>query len=176
MIIVLIKACSDAVKRQAQAMRTLRRQTCLTFNLGGTRFGVNILLVEEIVRYQALDVPATVSQTMRGLLTYKHHKVPVIDLAARYGNSPLTPGARSCVIILRLGIGRWQRNVGLMVDEVLGLADFIEADLKPMPELAVRQMPIEVIQGVIELEQDYLVVLDALRLLTDEELEALFTD
>lgn len=95
--------------------------------------------------------------------------VPVLDLARRFGHSSLEPGGRTCIVIVELGLGRWRKEVGLMVDEVRGLSEFPAQELKPMPDLVQRVVGAEMVEGVVRLKQDYLVVLDHLRLLNDEE-------
>lgn len=49
------------------------------------------------------------------------------------------------------------------------MSQFASTDLKPMPEVMHRALGAEAVEGVARLEKDYLVVLDHLRLLSDDE-------
>lgn len=171
MLLSLIHTCCNALRPRAQA--TAIRRHCLTFAFNGILFGIDTRVVNEIARYRMLAVPRGMPRSICGL--FRHHGVmiPVIDIAARYGTHPLRPGRRTCIVLVGLGVGKWRRDVGIVVDEIYSVAEFGASDLKPVPEVAQQMLEVEIIEGLVRQEKDYLIVIDAWRLLPDAEMEAL---
>jgi len=144
-------------------------RTCLTFTVDGLLFGIDTRIVQEIARYRILAEPRGKPAFIRGL--YRHHgiMIPVVDLAARYGHAPVEPGGRTCIVVVELGLGCWRKEVGLIVDEVRGLSEFPLSELKAMPDVVQRMIKVDLIEGLVRLEKDYLVVIDPWLLFSDEE-------
>lgn len=167
----LIQACCNALKPQVREAAI--RRHCLTFSLNGARFGIDTRTVNEIARYQILAVPRGLPRFICGL--FRHHgiMIPVIDIAACYGQDSLHPGGRTCIVLVGLGIGKWRREVGILVDEIFGVAEFASTQLKPVPDAAHKLLQVEIIEGLVKQEQGYLIVLDAMRLLPDADMAEL---
>lgn len=144
-------------------------RTCLSFHIHGLLFGVDARVVQKIARYQLLAVPRGMPHCLCGLYRHQGLMIPVIDISQRFGHEKLEPGGRTCIVIVELGVGKWRKEVGLLADEVRGLGEFPADDLKPMPEVINKQIQVDVVEGLVRLDRDYLVVLDHLRLLTDTE-------
>jgi purine-binding chemotaxis protein CheW len=168
-------------KRLAHTFRTLLRsgvdatsgsvRHCLTFTLNGIRFGIDTRTVNEIVRLGILAAPRDMPECLRALYRHKGTMIPVVDIAARHGHQALRQGGRSCLVVVRVGRGKLRRDIGLMVDEVLGVEKFAASSLKPVPENVCETIQVEIIEGVVALETDGLIVLDGWKLLSDEKLE-----
>ena len=146
---------------------------CLTFALNGIDMGIDIRVVTEIARHRILEEPQGMLGFIRGLFRHNGMMIPVIDLAACYGKHPLKPGARTCIVLVELGVGKWRRDIGIMVDEIVGVSEFELSELLPVPEVAHRMLQVEIIEGLVKQKENYLIVLDALRLLPDTALEEL---
>jgi purine-binding chemotaxis protein CheW len=151
----------------------VNRRHCLTFSLNSIRFGVDTRVVNEVARYRILAEPRGMPYFIRGLFRHNGVMIPVIDIGAHYGKQPLQPGGRTCIVLIELGIGKWRRNVGIMVDEIFGVAEFGATELLPVPELAHQMLDVEIIEGLVRQEKDYLIVIDAWQLLPDAEMAEL---
>lgn len=146
---------------------------CLAFTMHGVRFGVDTRTINRIVRYGIPAVPRDTPACVRGFMRSEGAMIPVLDISARYGKQPLPVGRRTCLIVLGLGHGKWRLDAGLMVDEVLSVAEFEQEMLRPLPEVVQRTMPDGIVEGVVGKGREGLIVLDALRLLPDDELAEL---
>lgn len=172
MLMNLVNACCAMLRPRSEAkLEPLPVRYCLTFTLNGVRFGVDTRTVNEIVRLGIFARPRDLPRCLRALYRHDGKMIPVLDIAARYGELPLEQGRRSCLVVVGLGCGKWRRDVGLMVDEVLSVAEFKPDDLRLVPEIASRIGFDGVIEGVVWQGKDFLVVLDALRLLPDADQE-----
>jgi purine-binding chemotaxis protein CheW len=110
---------------------------------------------------------------VRGLYRHNGEMIPVIDIAARYGTQPLQPGGRTCIVLVELGAGKWKRDVGILVDEIFSVWEFGTAAGLPALEAPPKVLQREIIEGMVWREGRSLILLDAWRLLPDEELEEL---
>lgn len=170
MLKALIGSCS-AMLRGQQSGDAARH--CLTFSLNGIHFGIDTRMIKRIVRYGILAKPTDRPASVIGFQRHEGNMIPVLDIAARYGTQPLLPGRRTCLVVVGLGYGKWQCDIGVMVDEVLGVLDFRPEDVCAVPEAAHTMMQVEMLEGLVRHKESYLILFDALRLLPDEELEAL---
>jgi purine-binding chemotaxis protein CheW len=171
MLKTFINTCRNALKPRAQT--ALQHRYCLTFALNGIRFGIDARTVIEIARYRILAEPRCLPHFMRGVFRHDGRMIPVIDIGARYGKQPAQPGGRTCIVLIELGSGKWRREIGIMVDEIFGMAVFSASELLPVPELAHQMLEVKIIEGMLKQEKDYLVLIDVWRLLPDAELETL---
>jgi len=171
MLLVLIETVCNSI---FPSQKAAAKRQCITVALHGTRFGIDTRFVKQIARNHILAEPRGKPAFVRGLFRHQGNMIPVLDIAALYGTHPLEPGGRSCILIVTLGIGKWRRDIGLMVDEVLGWEEFAAVDLKPVPEVMHRMLQVEIVEGLVQQEKDYLIVLDAWRLVSDAQMEALF--
>jgi len=167
-LLALINACRNALIPRKQDAR-LQLRTCLTVTLHGILFGIDTRAVREIVRYRILAEPRNKPPYIRGLFRHRSIMIPVLDLAARYGHGAIEPGGRTCIVIVELGLGKWRKEVGLIVDEVRGLSEFPVTEMKPMPEMVHKMLEVEIVEGVVKLERDYLIVVDSWQMLSGEE-------
>lgn len=170
MLAVLLNAWRNARRSRKSATGY---QHCLTFRIDGVCFGIDTRVVTRIAPWGILAIPNDKPGCVRGFLRQESGMIPVLDIAACYGNGPLQPGKRSCLVMLGLGHGKKWRNVGLMVDEVFGVQKFGPAELLPVPQAAQHLMQVGIVAGQVRRQHDYLTVLDAQRLMTDEEMTAL---
>ncbi|HZW24884.1 MAG TPA: chemotaxis protein CheW [Gallionella sp.] len=169
----LVNACRALLLSRSEAtLEPLPVRYCLTFTLHGIRFGIDTRTVNEVVRLGILAVPGDLPQCLRALYRHNGVMIPVLDIAARYGSKPLTQGGRSCLVVVGLGCGKWRRDIGLMVDEVLSVAEFQPDEMRPAPEIVSQMAHAGIVEGLVWQAKDFLIVLDALRLLPDAELEA----
>ncbi len=98
-----------------------------TFMLGGERYGIDLLRVEQIqVWEQATRLPNTPTH-IRGVTNLRGKIVPIIDARARFGLPKIPLGPRAAVVYARVGeLGINHRIVGLLVDEVADVRDLVE--------------------------------------------------
>jgi purine-binding chemotaxis protein CheW len=135
-----------------------------TFELDGLFFGVQVLAVQEVIRYQRMTSVPLAPEVVRGLINLRGQVVTAIDLRCRLGMAPLPDGRLPMNVVVRTADG----PVSLLVDSI---GDVIEVDddtFEPPPD-TLTGVAAELITGVYKLEGRLLLVLDidkALRLPT----------
>lgn len=135
----------------------------LTFTLGQEAFGMDIRTVREIIQHGAMTTVPLMPGFVRGVINLRGAVVPVIDLHARFGRPPATPGKKTCIVIFdaqRDIDGVTERvELGLMVDAVSEVIDIPAAQIEPPPSFgtAVRR---EFIAGMGKVGERFVILLD----------------
>ena len=150
--------------------RPLQASQYLTFALGGEMFAVGILNVKEIIEYGNLTQIPLMPSFIRGVINLRGSVVPVIDLAARFGGAPSTPGRRSCIVIVEVtGADGVRHDIGVLVDAVSEVLDIPPAEIEPPPSFGAR-IRADFIFGMGKVGGKFVVILDIDQLLSVDEI------
>ena len=135
----------------------------VTFRCGGHDFAFDILQLQRILRY---EVPAPLPDApdfLEGVLPYEGSAVPVVDLRKRLG-LPATVTDETRVMLLVLDGHR----VGVVVDAARELVRVDSTTISAPPPM-VRGLAARYIAGILALPERTIVILNAQRLLADDE-------
>ena len=150
--------------------RPLQASQYLTFALGGEMFAVGILNVKEIIEYGNLTQIPLMPSFIRGVINLRGSVVPVIDLAARFGGAPSTPGRRSCIVIVEVrGNDSVRHDIGVLVDAVSEVLDIPPAEIEPPPSFGAR-IRADFIFGMGKVGGKFVVILEIDQLLSVDEI------
>lgn len=136
------------------------RQLC-TFVLDGLLFGVDVVSVQEVIRYQEMTRVPLASSVIRGLINLRGQIVTAIDMRARLGSPPSTETELPMNVVLRTSDG----VVSLLVDEIGDVLVADGRDFEPTPEVLSGVFR-EVVLGVYKLDERLLLLLDVERIVT----------
>ena len=133
------------------------RQFC-TFYVAGYYFGLDVLSVQEIIRYQEMTRVPLAPPVVRGLINLRGQIVTALDMRARLGLPPRPGNALPMNVVVRTDDGA----VSLLVDEIGDVVEVDPASREAVPEtLTVGSR--ELISGVCKLKDRLLLVLDPQR-------------
>jgi purine-binding chemotaxis protein CheW len=141
----------------------------LTFCVYGDVFAIPISAIREIIEYrQPTDVPMMPAY-IRGVINLRGKVVPVIDLAVRFGRAPGEVTRRTCIVILEIDQEGHKQDISVVVDAVSAVVDIADADVEPPPQFGAK-LRTDFIDGMGKLGGKFVVILDAERVLSVEEL------
>src|ERR1043166_1229485 len=135
-----------------------------TFFLDGHYFGVDVLQVQEVIRFQAMTAVPLAPATVAGLINLRGQIVTALDLRTRVGLPSRSEGERPMNVVVRTDDG----SFSLLVDEI---GDVVEVDsrrFEPVPP-TVDERTAELVTGVYKLDDRLLLVVDVERALQVEE-------
>ncbi|MDE3054285.1 MAG: chemotaxis protein CheW [Gemmatimonadota bacterium] len=136
----------------------------VSFRLGNDFFAADIFTVERVLRYQAPVVVPNVPAWIEGVIEYQGRVVPVINLRRRFQMAGAPPTGDTRILVLKAG-PEW---IGAVVDAVLEVTAFDEAQLSPPPTLF-RGLAAEYLRGIVRLGDRLLIYLAMDRLLSSDE-------
>lgn len=152
---------------------TLADAQYLTFSVASDTYALAIEGIKEIIELSQMTVVPMMPAYVRGVINLRGAVVPVIDLAARFGQPPAELGRRSCVVILEIDGGNGDKQVfGLLVDAVCAVLDIAAQHMEPAPAFGSR-IRADFIAGMARLEARFVIVLDANKVLALHDLAAI---
>jgi purine-binding chemotaxis protein CheW len=136
-------------------MSTSTAVSLCTFRLGELQIGIDVMLVQEVIRRQEATQVPLVSSVVHGLINLRGEIVTTIDLRRRFGLPPHGPDDDWMNVVIRTADG----PVALVVDEI---GDVIDADeaLFELPPPTLTGPHREFITGVFKLDGALLLLVD----------------
>ena len=147
----------------------------ISFSIGSERFGVEILVVQEIIMMSNITEIPNSPDFVEGVINLRGNIIPVLDLRKRlrlrgyrdFGE--YAPGTRILVVEIEGNV------TGFIVDSVAKVISVPTSKISPPPDIIVAGVQSQYINGVVHLDEGILVILDFRRILSVEEKDALGT-
>jgi purine-binding chemotaxis protein CheW len=136
-----------------------RRQYC-TFTVDGHYFGVDVLKVQEVIRYQEMTRVPLAPPEVRGLINLRGQIVTSIDLRRRLQLRDRPDDLQPVNVVVHAEDGA----VSLLVDEIGDVLEVSESSFERPPE-TLRGAARALIQGAYKLKDRLLLILDTARAL-----------
>jgi purine-binding chemotaxis protein CheW len=137
----------------------------VSFNLGSEEFGVDIGMVQEIVRMPEITRVPRTPEFVEGVVNLRGKIIPVVDLRKRF-RLPITENTKSTRIIIVTMSGR---TVGMIVDGVSEVRRISSDSVEPTPEMVASVIDASYLKGIAKLENRLLILLDLNLVLNQEE-------
>ncbi|MHB8623688.1 MAG: chemotaxis protein CheW [Sulfuricaulis sp.] len=138
----------------------------LTFRLDGQEYGIAILKVQEIKGWDKMTPIPNSPAYVKGVLNLRGVIVPVFDLRLRFGLPEAVRDAFTVIIVVNIG----GRLAGIVVDSVSDVINVSPDQKCAAPEYEGQQSR-EFIQGLAQVEDKLLIILDIDRMVTPETLD-----
>jgi len=126
-----------------------------TFRVAEHLFGLDIAVVQEVLRHQAITRLPLASPAVRGIMNLRGHIVPAVDLRCCL-SLPSADGPDVATIVVR---GREDAAASLLVDEIGDVVRVDETTFERTPE-TVAGVARDLIHGVFPLHDRLLLELD----------------
>lgn len=137
----------------------MSKQFC-TFYLGPQLFGVEVLKIQEVLRYQEITEVPLAPAVIRGLLNLRGSIVATLDLRRRFGMPPLEDGSLPTNVVSQTSTGL----ISLLVDRIGDVVEVDQESFEASPETLEGESR-ELIEGVYKLPSGLLLVLNVERAL-----------
>ena len=133
------------------------RQFC-TFMVDGLYFGVEVLQVQEVIRYQEMTRVPLANAVIKGLINLRGQIVTAIDLRRRLELSDRPEGSLPMNVVVRTADGA----LSLLVDEIGDVLN-VEPESFERPPETVSGITRELISGVYKLKDRLLLIMNTER-------------
>ncbi len=128
-------------------------QLC-TFTVGDLLFGVEVIQVQEVLRFQPMTRVPLAHETVRGLINLRGQIVTAVDLRACLGLPPRSDGELPMNVVIRGTEG----CVSLLVDSIGDVIEVADTAFEPPPS-TMRAVHRAMIDAVCKLPKHILLVL-----------------
>lgn len=140
----------------------------VSFRIGNEEFGVEILVVQEIIRLPSITPIPNAPKFILGMINLRGKIIPVVDLRKRLritGRKPSQNERTTRVLIVEMH----SSVTGFIVDSVSEVMRVSPSDIEPTPNLVASAIEAEYIKGVIKLPGRLVVILDFKKILLPKE-------
>ncbi|MCM1226633.1 MAG: chemotaxis protein CheW [Clostridium sp.] len=140
----------------------------LSFLIDNQYYAFHINDVNEIIKMQDITPVPEFPDYAKGIINLRGLLVPIIDVRLRFSKSEAEYDERTCIIVLNMQ----EIEVGFIVDTVDEVLDIDEKDISPVPKLSDAKTR-KFISGVGKTPKKIIMLLDAQKMLNDEEIKSL---
>jgi len=137
------------------------------FIIGKEYFGVDILMVQEIIRAAPITAVPNSPEFIEGVINLRGSIIPVVELRKRL-NLFMQDSKPEDSWILILNIEG--RVTGFIVDSVTEVLKIDETTIEPPPDIVVAGLESQYIRGVCKIDEKLLILLNFDRILLVEEI------
>lgn len=140
----------------------------VTFRLGNETYGVNVMEVQEVLRYTDIaPVPGAPSYVL-GIINLRGNVVTVIDTCQRFGLPPIDVTDNTRIVIIEAH----NQVVGILVDSVAEVVYLRESEIETTPNVG-NEESAKFIQGVSNRSGELLILVDLNKLLGESQWQEL---
>ena len=126
-----------------------------TFSVADHLFGVEVTVVQEVIRYQPMTRVPLAPAALAGLINLRGQVIPAVDLRRRLGFPDRAADELAMDVIVRTRDGR----VSLLVDRIGDVVEVAEQAFEEPPE-TLQGITRELIRGAYKLDHALLLPLD----------------
>lgn len=134
-----------------------------TFFLSREEYGVDVRLVQEIIRISEITPVPRAPESVKGVINLRGRIIPVVDLKKKLGLGDADRGRRARIVVVKLR----ERLVGLLVDAASQVLKVPVSTIDPAPD-AVVEIDADYIRGVAKLPDRLIILVDLHKILSLE--------
>ncbi len=141
----------------------------ITFRIGDEEYGIDIMLVQEIVRYSRPTRVANANPFIKGVINFRGRVIPIIDMHRKFNLPQQEYDDFTVVIIIEVQ----QKTMGMIVDRVSDIMNFRHEDIQVVDQEFADDVKTEHLKGMGKSGERIVMLLDPNRVLSFEELKGL---
>jgi purine-binding chemotaxis protein CheW len=152
-----------------------RTDQYLSFNLGESLFAVEVRQTKEILDYRRTTRVPQTPDYMLGVINLRGAVVPVIDLRRKLGLPARDVSQDTCIVVLEIARDEEVLTVGVVTDSVQEVLELSADEIEPPPRIG-SGLNIDYIRGMGKKEDNFIILLDANRIFSSDEIVLLQGD
>jgi len=149
-------------------LKTQSGSRYLNFMLETESYCMEILKVKELMGMADITPLPQTPPFIRGVINLRGQIIPIIDLRLKFGLEFRAYGKRTTIIVVEVEIDGDMMLMGLVVDSIQEVIAIPDEKIKVLPYINSR-VKAEYIRGVADTPDGMKIILDVLKILSDEE-------
>lgn len=142
---------------------------CLTFMLAGEEYGIDIMRVQEIRRWEPVTSIPNTADFVMGIINLRGEVVPIIDMRSRFGLEVIKYTDSTVVVVVKVQHEGDETTMGIVVDAVSEVYTMTEDMIKETPDLG-GAIKAKFIRGLVTIDEKMIIILDIDRSVSPEHL------
>ncbi|UMZ75054.1 chemotaxis protein CheW [Natranaerofaba carboxydovora] len=149
-----------------QLLNVSRENQFVTFTVGEEEYGIDILLVQEIIRYHKPTRVFNTNPVINGVINFRGKVIPQIDLRKKFNLPEVEYDNFTVVIVVEVE----NKTMGLIVDRVSDIVSFDTEDIQVVDKEFAEDIKTEHLKGMAKTDDKIILLLDPYRVISFEEL------
>ena len=126
----------------------------VSFKLDDVEYGINIMVVHEILRYPQITRVPNTPDFIRGVINLRGNVIPVVDVRKRFGLSKSKISDLTRVVVIEME----EKWIGLLVDNVHQVVRMPSSNIDP-PSSLLEGVSEEFISGIGRLKDRLIIII-----------------
>lgn len=141
----------------------------LIFLVGNEEFGVDVLRVQEMIRYSVpVKVPNS-PHSVSGVINFRGEVIPVLDMRRIFQLEPGHYNDYTVIVVVETG----EKVFGLIVDRVLDMVSLAEDNIQPTPEFSSKPKT-QYLRSMGKIGNRLILMIDLDKLVDFQEIDEIF--
>ena len=136
----------------------------VTFRLSGETYGINVMQVQEVLRYTEIAPVPGAPPYVLGIINLRGNVVTVIDTRLRFGLPSADTTDQTRIVIIEAE----NQVVGMLVDAVAEVVYLRQSEIETTPNVG-NDESAKFIQGVCHKNDELLILVELEKMMSDEE-------
>ncbi len=141
----------------------------LTFSIGVEHFALNVGKVINILEMQTITEVPKSPVYMSGVINLRGEVLPVIDSKLKLGLGKIETSANTCILVIEAENKKKTIRFGAIVDAVHEVLEIEDKKILPPPAMG-ESFETDLITGVVEDNEKFIMILDINRLLESKDI------
>lgn len=137
----------------------------VSFNLEKEEYGINVLMVREIIRMLNITRVPNTPHYVEGVINLRGKVIPIISLRRKFDLQETEYDKRTRIMVMEVG----SELMGFIVDEVSEVIRISDKEIQPPPPVVTSGIDQECMSGVINQAERLLVLLDLEKMFSADE-------
>lgn len=151
-----------------QLINTSTENQYVTFQIKGEEYGIEIVLVQEIIRYTRPTKVFNADPVVDGVTNFRGQVIPLINMHRKFQMEEVPYDDYTVVIVIR----EKERTLGMIVDQVSDISSFKQEEIQKMDEEFADDIKAAHIKGIARTDERIVMLLDSSRLLHFTDIKA----
>lgn len=147
----------------------------LTFQMNQEHFAVSVTKVTELLEMLPVTRVPKSPDFMRGVINLRGAVVPVVDTRIKFSLTPAPDTIDTCIVVMNILMEHDSVKVGAIVDSVSEVLEVADEKILPLPSIGNKTRAL-FIDGVIKLDEKFIMVLNVDKVFNNEEIISLNTE
>ncbi|MDO7785902.1 chemotaxis protein CheW [Desulforamulus aquiferis] len=131
----------------------MSKTKAVIFEIGATRYGIDIMSSKEIIKLQTITPIAGTSTVIEGVISLRDKVIPVVRLGRFLGISEQDYTEDTRIIIIEIN----NRKFGLIVDNVCEVEDILDEEMQKVDLMVGNN---HYIKGIVKKDEQLWLILD----------------
>ena len=141
----------------------------LSFRIGKELFAASVQNVISILEITKITRVPKSPDYMRGVINLRGNVLPVLDTRIKFNVPDTAYTNNTCILVLEIIIKHESIRLGAIVDSVQEVLQLGKSDIQPPPNLGTNYQN-DIITGMANIEDQFIMILDISRLFSEESL------